>query len=355
MAAVSEVTATRIVQSYVSSNSYYGYVPPINETTTTTTTTATKFNNNNNQYLYNSQQSKIYFNNTNSDERTYQSHQQQQNNENNGLAMETDDIDNHYNGDYKLHCQNNHYVIPEMVMRLDNNNKINTRSNRSNSVGDSGGRGIGDSVGFIYRINHSDADAAHLHNNNNNNNNNNIYNYNHNGMVNSMEIHRRNRKRNNYDHAGVDQGFSHGQLKKFRPDGGNKRVYRNTRSCTGDIGSSAVHNEPTTHLAVSNSVCSIPIQSQVISFTCNNGNGNPSVLQSSGNSREIDLVQSYDIRVSARDNKTADKNSSVLPVTSANNNNIVDYETMLMETHGCLAYHLYRHQFLDINTFEAEF
>ncbi|XP_057319946.1 GATA zinc finger domain-containing protein 14-like [Microplitis mediator] len=358
MAAVSEVKSTRIIQSYVSSNHYYGYVPPINET-------IIKQNNYqqiDKQYSYNSQ-SQVYLNKT--DKSAYfnqQQQQQQQNNGNNTLAMETDDVDN-LNGD-NLHCQNNHYVIPEMVKRLDglDNNLINTRSYCG---GDPGSRGTGDSVGLIYRVTHSDADADadadHHHHNNNNNNNYYYYYNNRNTVTGSTDIQRRNRKRNNYEHDGAEaDGFQNHGKKKFRPDGGNKRVCRETRICTRDSGPSAMHNEPATCL-VTSSVRSFPIQSQVnqvnkvndvndvndVNHHCNDSY-NPNWVQPPGNSSEPYPIQ-CETRVIC-DSTRINKENLVTRV-----DNLVDYEMMLMETHGCSAYHLHRHQLLDIDTFDTEF
>ncbi|XP_008557089.1 putative uncharacterized protein DDB_G0277255 [Microplitis demolitor] len=363
MAAVGEVKSTKIIQSYVSSNSYYGYVPPINQTTIK----QNNYQQIDNQYSYDTQ-SQVYLNKSDKSAHLNQQqhqHQQQQNNGNDTtLAMETDDVDN-LNGD-NLHCQNNHYVIPEMVKSLHglDNNLINTRSYCSR---DPGSRGEGDSVGLIYRVTHSDADAETVHNNNNNNNNNNYYYYynnnnsngndcyynnNRNTVTRSTDIQRRNRKRNNYEHDGAEaDGFQNHGKKKFRPDGGNKRVCRETRICTRDSGPSAMHNEPATCL-VSSSVRCFPIQSQVsqvnqVNHHCNDSY-NPSWVQPPCNSSEPYPIQ-CETRVT-RDSTQVNKENLVTRV-----DNLVDYEMMLMETHGCSAYHLHRHQLLDIDTFDTEF
>ncbi|XP_034952575.1 uncharacterized protein [Chelonus insularis] len=275
MAAASEAPM-RIIPSYVSSNGYYGYVPPINEP-------AKHHNNYQDLQQQNQNQPTVSYTNNHSfnDVAACHRHNQQHYDYNNSLsAMETDE-ENCIEGEY---CQNSHRVLPVTEKHLNDDD-------------------CGGGVGFMYRVAHSE----------------------NNYLTNVSQ--RVNRKRNSYDDPALL-----GQMKKLRQDGGNKRVCHGTGS-RRELGSTAVYNEPTSICLVFNRTSPQKRFPRMVDGRCTQAVGNNCLLIHDKPRENIHEV---------REN----------PITNAYN---VEYETMLMETHGCSVYHHHRHHLLGTGTFEAEF
>ncbi|XP_015116908.1 uncharacterized protein LOC107041060 [Diachasma alloeum] len=259
-----KVLCSNIGPSHVSSNGYYGYVPPIGEFPMCPTDSRGE---NASVCVQNYHKSDdLGLTTIGGVERAVHSYQE---NYYSTMSMEME-TEEHCSG-MGMCCQNNHYVIPEMA---------------------SGGKAV---LG---------------------------------GGVEGMSFHG-SRKRNCED--GGEPGGRELLMKRFKGGGGNSRVDHGPRN-PREPRSPQMHNDTSP----------LYITPHPLTLTCHSMLTNDRCTQAAGKPHNSHFVNNEIIdceRVSDR-------------CTSAHGN---EYETMLMETHGCSVYHHQRQLQFDNGTIETEF